>query len=291
MTLEQMLAQGARRFTDAGLHFGHGTDNAGDEALMLALYALDLDYDCDAGILQKELSDGEISAIEQLFEQRIRERRPAAYLTGKMWFAGMPFYVDSRVLVPRSPLAELIVNRFEPWVEPGKVHRILHMCTGSGCIAIACARYFPDARVDASDLSEDALAVAKINIEKHDLQDRVHLIHSDLFRSVSESAYDIIVSNPPYVSRAEMGELPEEYLREPSMGLESGDDGLDAVRGILEQSASHLAPGGILVCEVGYSQQALIDAFPEAPFLWIEFEYGGEGVFMLTREQLIRFFN
>ena len=202
----------------------------------------------------------------------------------------MPFYVDDRVLVPRSPIAELIVNHFQPWVKPGKVHRILDMCTGSGCIAIACARYFPDATVDASDLSEDALAVAAINIERHGLQDRVRLLHSDLFAAVTETAYDIIVSNPPYVSMEEMTGLPEEYLREPAMGLVSGNDGLDAVRVILAQSASHLAPGGILVCEVGYSQQSLADAFPEVPFLWVEFEYGGEGVFVLTREQLNEYF-
>ncbi len=286
MTLEQMLAIGERRFEQAGLFFGHGMDNAADEALMLALHALGLDYDCDAGILQQQLDASQMAAIDALFTRRIAERRPAAYITGRTWFAGLPFHVDERVLIPRSPIAELIVSGFSPWVEPGNVHRILDLCTGSGCIAVACAHYLPDVMVDASDISADALQVAHVNVEMHDLRKRVTLIESDLFDAIDGPPYDIIVSNPPYVSTSEVASLPEEYRYEPILGLASGGDGLDAVRTILREAARHLTDDGILVCEVGHSRDAVIEAWPDVPFLWLEFEFGGEGVFLLTREQL-----
>jgi len=285
-TIAAVLARSARRLARAGLHFGHGTDNAHDEAAALIWHALRLPPNPDAARLARPVSPRQSARIEALLERRIRERIPAVYLTRRCWFAGLPIYVDERVLIPRSPIAELIERRFEPWIEPTRVRRILDLGTGSGCIAIACARAFPRARVDASDVSREALAVARRNIRHHRLQRRIRALQSDHFAALRRASYDIIVSNPPYVGRRELQGLPAEYRHEPRLALAAGADGLDSVRIILRDSAAHLKPGGILIVEVGNTERALRRAFPRLPFIWLSFERGGGGVFALQREDL-----
>ncbi|MCK5092258.1 MAG: 50S ribosomal protein L3 N(5)-glutamine methyltransferase [Gammaproteobacteria bacterium] len=285
-TIQDFMDWGARKLGSADLFYGHGTDNALDEATYLILHTLNLSHDLAPEDLQADLPENDKQAILQVLEQRIIEQKPAAYLTNEAWFSGLSFYVDERVLIPRSPIAELIEERFSPWVKEGRVNRILDLCTGSGCIAIASAYAFPEAVVDAVDLSDDALQVARINIERHEMNDRVFPVKSDLFSNLSGQTYDIIVSNPPYVSKQEMEQLPREYMHEPAFGLESGKEGLDATITILRQSAAFLEPNGILVVEVGNSEDALVERFPEIPFMWLEFERGGHGVFLLTAEQL-----
>lgn len=285
-TARELIEWGARQLDKAGLAYGHGTDNAYDEAAALVLSALQLGLYPDADRLDAPVSADNISKAMQLIELRINTRKPAAYLTGEAWFAGMPFYIDERALVPRSPIAELIENRFTPWVVPDRVKHILDLCTGSGCIACACAAAFPDARVDAADLSADALAVAYRNIRRHGLEQRVMPVESDVFAGLGGRNYDIIVSNPPYVPRAAMPELPAEYHHEPAIGLIAGKQGLDIVLRILKNAQYHLNEGGILVVEVGCSQPLLESVFPGIPFTWLEFEYGGEGVCLLDRSQL-----
>ncbi|MGD2083028.1 MAG: 50S ribosomal protein L3 N(5)-glutamine methyltransferase [Chromatiales bacterium] len=289
LTLRDWVRWGASRLSEAGVFFGHGTDNALDEAVNLVLHAVHLEHDLPPAYLDARLVPAERDAVVRLFRRRIDERIPAAYLTQEARFADLNFYVDERVLVPRSPMAELIESRFAPWVEPDRVERILDLCTGSGCIGIACAYMFPDARIDATDISEPALEVARINVERHGLEDRVRLMRSDLFDALAgDDVYDLVVSNPPYVGREELAVLPEEYRREPALGLESGDEGLDSVSRILADASGHLSPGGIIVVEVGHSAPALAARFPEVPFLWVELERGGEGIFVLTAEQLDR---
>ena len=274
------------RFNDAGLYYGHGTDNAQDEAWYLVCGALKLPFDLDGRLLDGRLTEAERQRLEQLVERRISERVPVAYLVGEAWFAGLPFNVDERVLVPRSPLAELIDVGFQPWLGDVEPEHILDLCTGSGCIGIACAFAFPEARVVLSDVSADALAVARSNIERHSLSDRVTVLQSDVFAGLEGQCFDLIVSNPPYVDAEDLAGMPAEYQAEPALGLGSGDDGLDITRRILQQAAGHLNEGGLLVVEVGNSGRALDEAFPELPLTWVEFERGGHGVFVISKDDL-----
>jgi ribosomal protein L3 glutamine methyltransferase len=283
-----VLARSARRLARAKLHFGHGTDNARDEAAALIWHVLRLPAAPSASAYARPVSRSALTQIDALLARRIRERIPAVYLTRRCWFAGLSMYVDERVLIPRSPIAELIERGFAPWIEYARVRRVLDLGTGSGCIAIACARAFPAARVDALDISSDALAVAQRNIRRHRLQRRVRALKSDHFAALKRASYDIIVSNPPYVGRRELRGLPDEYRHEPQLALAAGADGLDSVRIILRGAAAHLRPGGILIVEVGNSERALRRAFPRLPFIWLSFERGGGGVFVLRREQLAR---
>ncbi|HHZ88772.1 MAG TPA: 50S ribosomal protein L3 N(5)-glutamine methyltransferase [Chromatiaceae bacterium] len=275
----------ASRFSEAQLEFGHGTDNALDEAAALVLFALNLEHDLPPPYLAATVTAVERGRILELINTRVNSRKPLSYLTQEAWFGGHSFYVDERVLVPRSPIAELIAQEFEPWfdqVEPG---RILDLCTGSGCIGIACAHVFPDAEVDISDVSADALDVALLNIARHGLQKRVNAIQSDLYASVS-GPYDLIISNPPYVDAQDMSVLAQEYRHEPQLGLIGGDTGLDLVDQILHQAPKYLSSRGVLVVEVGNSAEALVARYPDAPFLWPQFSHGGHGVFMISAEDL-----
>lgn len=286
LTVRELIQEGARRFERADLWFGHGSDNALDEAAELVFFAARLRHEDAGKVYDDVLPSEKVESVRDLFARRIRERVPAAYITHRMWFAGHEFYVDERVLVPRSPIAEIIEARFAPWIDASRVRRVLDIGTGSGCIAIAAALALPQASVDAADLSEDALAVTSINIERHGLCSRVNAIRSDVFSALANQRYDIIVSNPPYVGDEELESLPAEYGREPRLGLHGGSDGLDIVRRILKDALKHLEPSGILIVEVGNSEDALVAAFPRAPFTWLEFERGGGGVFVLTAEQL-----
>lgn len=289
-TIRDFVRFAASRFDEEGLYYGHGTDNAWDEAVHLIFPLLHLHHTTYSAALDARLTTSEKNQLMKAFERRIQDRIPVAYLTHEAWFAGLPFYVDERVLIPRSPLAEVIENHFQPWMDPAEVHSILDVCTGSGCIAIACANYFPNASVDAVDISSDALAVAKINIARHEVEQQVQCFHSDLLEKLPPTKYDVIISNPPYVNAAEMAELPQEYRHEPSLGLEAGINGLDVVEKLLKQATQFLAPNGCLIVEVGNSEQALIERFPNVPFTWIDFQRGDGGVFLLTHDELQRYF-
>ena len=288
-TIRDLIRWGASRMNEAGLHFGHGTDNAIDEAAALVLHTLHLPPDLHTEYLQARLTPSEKQAALRLLEQRIAERKPAAYLTQRAWFMGLPFYVDERVLVPRSPLAELIERHFAPWLSDSRpIGDILDLGTGSGCIGIACAYAFPDARVDLADISADALDVARRNVAEHGLEDQVEVIQSDLFSALKGRHYDLIISNPPYVGLEELDNLPAEYHHEPRLGLAAGAEGLDVVMEILRQATDYLKRDGLLIVEVGASQYALCETFPDVPFTWLEFERGGQGVFLLNAAQLRR---
>lgn len=287
ISIQDFVRWGASRFSAAGLFFGHGTDNALDEALNLVLHALHLPPDLPPAYRDCRLTAGERVTVTDLIERRISERKPAAYLTQRAWFAGLEFYVNEDVLVPRSPLAELIEAGFDPWIDADGVSGVLDLCTGSGCIGIATAVYLPHVEVDLVDISAAALRVAETNVENHGLTDRVRVAESDLFSALAGRRYDIIVSNPPYVGAEELLSLPEEYRNEPALGLAGGESGLDLVLRILRDAPNFLAEGGILLVEVGNTAVELMRRFPEAPFLWLEFERGGEGVFLLNRDQLV----
>ena len=288
-TPRALIHWGADCFDTAGLAYGHGTDNALDEAASLVLYTLEIGYDQPDAVLDEEVSETDYARVVELLEQRVNTRKPAAYLMDEAWFAGMPFYVDERVLVPRSPIAELIAAQFSPWIDPERVTRILDMGTGSGCIAIACAVAFPEAQVDAADVSRDALDVARINTARHGVDGRVNLVESDLFSALGGRTYDIIVSNPPYVPREEAGQLAAEYQHEPAAGLIAGEDGLDIVVQMLKEAARYLASDGILVVEVGYTHAVLQAQYPEVPFIWLDFENGGAGVCLLEAARLAQY--
>lgn len=288
-TIRDYVRWGASQFTRAKVSFGHGTSSALDEAAALVLHTLHQPYNLAESYFQSTLTPDERQEVIAMIERRINERVPAAYLTQEAIFAGLPFFVDQRVLVPRSPIAELIEQRFAPWVNEDNVERILDLCTGSACIAIACAYAFPDALVDGVDLSPDALAVAEQNVAKHDMADFVTLYHSDLFNDLPTSKYDVIVSNPPYVSVDEWEKLPTEFHAEPEMGFKGGASGLDLVIRILADADEYLAEQGILIVEVGSSAETLQNMFPDVPFYWLSFERGGDGVFLLTAEQVREF--
>lgn len=280
------LRFGVSRALFKNVYFGHGTDNAWDDMWMLIFGSLNLPFDINPAVLDAKLTESEKKLLIKNLEKRIEKNIPVPYITKQAYFCDLSFYIDERALIPRSPIAELIKNQFMPWVYPDGVSRILDLCTGSACIAIACCYAFPDAEVDAVDISEDALAVAKINQEKHNLDYQLNLIQSDCFAKLKNKKYDIIVSNPPYVSYDEMQTLPMEYNHEPNLALEAADNGLAIVNNILHNAKNHLNEGGILVVEVGNSEEALIAAFPDCPFMWLDFENGGQGVFLLTYEQL-----
>lgn len=285
-TARDLIRWAASRFNEAELYFGHGTNNALDEAYALVLHCLHLPHELPADYLKARLTAGERAQILEMVRRRVEERQPLPYLTHESWFLGQPFYVDERVLIPRSPIAELIEARFEPFIEADSVTRVLDIGCGSACIAIGCAWAFPQAEVDAADISEDALQVAHINVDRHDLEGQVYPMLSDVYEGLGDSRYDIIVSNPPYVDAEDMSVLPQEYHVEPELALAAGDDGLDIVRRILEGAAEHLNPGGILICEVGNSEPAVNDAWPDLPIIWLEFERGGTGVFLVKYEDL-----
>ena len=283
-TLRDYIRWAVSRFHAEDLFFGHGADNAWDEARMLVLGALRLPYEIADGYLDCRLEDDEGALLRELIGRRIDERTPTAYLLGEAWFGGLPFIVDERVLVPRSPIAELIAEHFEPWL-PAEPARILDLCTGSGCIGIACAFEFPGAEVVLADLSFDALEVANENIERRDLEDRVYTVQGDGFAGLPQQRFDLIVSNPPYVDAEDFADMPAEYHHEPAMGLACGEDGLDLVRRMLAEAADHLTEKGILVVEMGNSRVHVEALYPEVDFTWMEFRYGGHGVFLLAAAQ------
>lgn len=285
MTIAALIEEASQRLSNQPLYFGHGTDSAEQEAKWMVLGVLGLDWETPDAELQQVVAADAESRVAALLQERISTRKPAAYLLGECWFAGLPFNVDERVIVPRSPFAELILSQFKPWLEEAP-KRVLDLCCGSGCMGIAAAVAFPDAQVDIIDLSPDALAVARSNIERHGLQGRVRAIESDLFTH-ADGPYDLILSNPPYVPQWEYDELPAEYHREPEMSLVAGEDGLDLVIPMMLQAPEYLSEGGRVFIEVGNTDEYLADCFPEVPFEWIEFKNGGAGVYTLSREQLV----
>ena len=285
MILQDWLQNTAQKIENSDIFLGHGTDNSWDEALHLTLPLLAIPFDASPDVLQRMLTGDELIALKAACERRINGRVPTPYITRQAWFCGLPFYVDERVLIPRSPLGELIDDGFYPWLQYEPEH-ILDLCCGSACIAIACAEAFPAAQVDATDISSDALAVAAINVAQYQLQDRLQLIESDMFSALLDRRYDLIVCNPPYVDADDMKALPDEYRHEPEFALASGDDGLDFTRRLLCEAHKHLTDSGILIVEVGNSAEALEKVFPTVPFVWLEFQRGGDGVFMLTAEDL-----
>ena len=286
-TLRDLMRFAVSRFNEAGLFFGHGSDNAWDEAAYLLLHSLNLPLDRLEPFMDARLTGTERTAALKILRRRITERLPAAYLTREAWLGEYRFYVDERVIVPRSHIAELLSEQLNPWInDPWAVGRVLDMCTGSGCLAILTAEAFPEAMVDAVDLSPDALAVARLNVDNYGLGERIRLIASDAFSAIPGEKYDVIISNPPYVNAESMAVLPEEYRREPLMALASGEDGLDFVRILLKEAAQHLNPDGVLVVEIGHNKDELERAFPRLSFVWLDTSAGDRFVFMLRRKDL-----
>ena len=290
VTVESLIKETANKFNESNLTFGHGTDNAIDEAAYLIFGYLDLNHDKAEEAYQKTISNEDLIEIDKLIDCRINQNRPVAYLINKAWFVGLEFFVDERVLVPRSPLAELIANKLRPWADDKLVTRALDMGTGSGCIAIALGKFFPDIEIDAIDYSPEALQVANINLEYHKMTDRINLIESDFFSNLSENQYsnyyDLIISNPPYVDQEDISNMAPEFHHEPILGLASGKDGLESVKILLRESCKYLRDNGLLIVEVGNSRQALEECYPTLPFIWIDFKLGGEGVFLLMKSDL-----
>ena len=285
LTPRRLVLNAERRFKRARLVYGHGTDNARDEAVFLVFHALDLPFDVADATLDREVDVASAARVEALVQARIDTRRPAAYLAGRMWFAGHEFRVNEHVLVPRSPIGELIGARFVPWLEPSRVRRVLDVGTGSGCLAIATALALPQCRVDATDVSAAALDIAQENATRLGVADRVHFHLADIFPPVT-AAYDLVLANPPYVPQAEYDALPEEYLREPAGALVAGEDGLDIVRRLLAGLPSCLAAEGLLVMDTGATSDAVAAAFPRLPFIWVELEHGGDGISLLARRDM-----
>ncbi len=287
-TLRDLLRFGVSRFNEAGLFFGHGTHNAYDEAAYLILHSLHLPPDTLDPFLDARLTSSEMERVLHILERRVTERIPAAYLTNEAWLGDFRFYVDERVIVPRSFIAELLREQLSPWVvDPETVTSALDMCTGSGCLAILMAHTFPNADIDAADISPDALEVAQRNVTDYGLEDHIRLVQSDLFSNLGEQRYDVIISNPPYVNAPSVETLPPEYRHEPELALGSGEDGLDATRVILREAPKHLNPDGILVVEIGHNRDAVEMAFPDLPFSWLETSAGDGHVFLLGREQMV----
>jgi len=286
-TIRDLLRYAVTRFNTAKLFFGHGSTNALDEAAYLILHTLKLPLDKLDPFFDAHLLQDEVDAVLRVIEQRADERLPAAYITNEGWLGGYRFYVDERVIVPRSFIAELIPDQFSPWVSnPDKITNILELCTGSGCLPIMLADAFPNAHVDTVDISADALAVAKLNVDEYELQDRITLIESDLYTNVPEKKYDLIVTNPPYVNSTSMGKLPPEYLHEPQIALAGGDDGMDLVRKIVAGAAKRLTPNGILMVEIGNERAFAEAAFPELNLIWLTTSAGDDMVFLVTADQL-----
>jgi ribosomal protein L3 glutamine methyltransferase len=287
-TVRDWLRYAVSRFTEAGLCFGHGTTNAYDEAAYLVLHTLHLPLDRLEPFLEARLTHPEREALLDIITRRVNERMPAAYLTHEAWLGEYRFYVDERVLIPRSYIAELLRDGLDAWIpDPERIQTALDLCTGSGCLAILLAHHFPNADVDAADISSEALAVALRNVTDHGLQSRVNLIRSDLLSNLTEKTYDLIVSNPPYVTAMAMEELPPEYRHEPRLALAGGDDGLDAVRTILARAAEFLTPDGLLAVEVGQNRAAAEAAFPRLPFTWLATASSEDSVFLLKRDELV----
>ena len=287
-TIIDFIRYGASRFAAAGLTFGHSYDNAIDEATHLVLQTLNLPHDLSPAYGQARLTASEREAVIALIDRRVTERVPVAYLTGRAWFAGLEFISDRRALVPRSPIAELILGGFSPWLDDREVQRALDLCTGSGCIGIAMASHNPDWQVDLVDISDEALELARENIAYQNVGSQVRAIASDLFAALEGERYDLIVSNPPYVTEDEFAALPAEYAHEPRLGLTAGNQGLDIALRILAQAPDHLNENGVLIVEVGESERALVERLPEVPFNWVEFQVGQMGVLVIEREDLVR---
>ena len=286
-TFRDLLRFSVSRFNEAGLFFGHGSSNAYDEAAYLILHTLHLPPDQMETFLDARLTNMEISQVLGIVKRRALEKIPAAYLTQEAWLGDFSFYVDKRVLIPRSFIAELLREQLSPWVsDPSSVHSALDLCTGSGCLAILLAHAFENATIDATDISDEALEVANKNVDDYDLNQRVHLLQSDLFCALEGRLYDLIISNPPYVNAESMASLPEEYLHEPRSALASGNDGLEATKEILRRAAGYLTDEGMLIVEIGHNRAALEEAFPQTPFTWLETTAGDGFVFMLTRDHL-----
>ena len=286
-TIRDWLRFTVSRFEESEIFFGHGTDNAYDEAVWLIMSALHLPHDTLHNFLDAVITESERKQLAHLIERRVSERIPTAYLLREAWLRGFKFYVDERVLVPRSFIAELLEDGLQPWIEyPELIHSAADICTGSGCLGVLLANAFPDATIDVVDISKDAIAVSNINIAHYGLQSRVQAIESDMFTALKDKKYDLIISNPPYVDAPSMATLPREYQNEPQIALGSGAAGLDHTHTILREAAKHLNDEGVLVVEIGHNREALVDAYPDLPFAWLEVESGNEFVFLLTKAQL-----